>query len=92
MNSISSVRSTEQANRGFRDLPFIAAGKWAPGAAGSYVKDCQLGRAHAQLMLDLIRETRSPTIYPAVARCMTMSGQFGGVEVGFTQRVAEELL
>jgi len=76
----------------FRDLPFIENDAWSPGASGDYVSDCQLGRTHAQIMLDMIQDTQSPTIYGAVARCIALAGVWTGVEVGFHHRLAEAML
>jgi hypothetical protein len=57
---------------------------------GDWAKDCDTGRALAENIVAQCAE--DPQNYPkflTIARNMTTRGLWGGVEVGFMQRVAE---
>lgn len=62
---------------------------WIADSSGNWTKDNQLGRARANELQAHIRITEN---YPAlghVAKMIADGGHFGGIEVGFYQRVSE---
>jgi|GEM_PF-1829721 len=78
-------------------LPFVhrdgaTTSFWAPDRTGEYEVQCARGRAYADALLAHMRETRNPTLYGAVMRGITSEGVYGGVEIGFCNRIGIELI
>ena len=65
---------------------------WSTKATGDWTIDCATGRGYAEEMLNCIRTKQNPTGLGHIVKAMVGHGQWGGVEVGFFQRVSEELL
>lgn len=69
------------------ELSFIRDGGWQPERTGAYDRDCGVGRACADEMLEMIGRTENPALFGAVARAITAAGRFEGVETGFCSRI-----
>jgi hypothetical protein len=71
-------------------LPFVTrASLWQPATTGNWAEDNATGREHAEALLHLIAETNTHPMLGQVVQAIAKSGQWGGVEVGFFQRIAE---
>lgn len=65
---------------------------WSPQVTGDWSTDCATGRRYADEMLARIRKNENPTALGHIVKAMVGHGQWGGVEVGFFQRLSEDLL
>lgn len=65
---------------------------WSPNASGNYSLDNKIGRTHADQCVDLMRRQNNPALLGQVVRAMVDKGRFGGVEVGFMNRVADHAI
>lgn len=67
----------------------LSLANWREGATGDWAKDNAVGRGRANEMRANLKMTGN---HPAVLQCMKMlveNGHFGGIEVGFFQRLSE---
>jgi hypothetical protein len=80
------------------DLPFVnspPAGPrdfWRVKSSGEYAQDCDLGRNFADSALALMSLTHKSPLLGLIAAAIAKKGQFGGIETGFFQRVAERAI
>ena len=61
-----------------------------PKARGNWAADNALGRAYADELVSFMRKRDCPNLLGATVKRMIDQGSFGGVEVGFFQRIAEQ--
>lgn len=71
-------------------LPFVNGQNfWAVKPTGAYADDVKQGRAYAQVLLDRMVTEDAPMLLGRVTHAMIASGFYGGIEIGFTQVIAE---
>ena len=61
---------------------------WSPEVSGNYGADNAKGHAYAEEVLEYIRHHDVPPLLGYVTKAMVNHGKFGGVEVGFCERIA----
>jgi len=77
------------------ELPFVVSIKgmavslWEPVTTGVWGTDNEAGRNHADALIEVIRAHDAPPLLGQVVKALGRSGRWSGVEVGFTQRLAE---
>lgn len=81
----------------FEQLPFVATvgGKvypWMPLRFDDYQRECDEGRLHFRQLQDLMRRTDNPLLLSRVLQAIGVDGQWGGVEAGFSQAMAEHMM
>ena len=65
---------------------------WSPVTSGDYAKDCEKGRKYADEVVNEMREAGNTGLLGWVVRGFGQDKSRHGVEVGFTQRIAEYAL
>lgn len=65
---------------------------WSVQESGLYVRDNQMGRAYADELIAAMSHMSNLCLLTQVSRVILKKGRFGGVEVGFSQRIAERLI
>ena len=78
-------------------LPFINAATgnlsfWNPVRSGVPQIDGQAGRRHGEALVAEMRAEHNPVLLTGVLRDLAASGNFGPIEIGLIQSIAEELL
>ena len=61
---------------------------WAPEVSGNYGSDNTKGHDYADEVLEYMRQHDYPGLLGHVTKAMIAHGKFGGVEVGFCERVS----
>ena len=80
------------------ELPFVrtSGGQvvqlWSPRRTGTWGEDNAIGRGYAGELLQVMRRSGATTLLGQVMRSIVEGGQHEGVEVGFYQALAEQLV
>lgn len=83
---------------GLRDLSFVEVederlkSLWNVRESGLYVRDNATGRRYADDCIRMMLRLDNPVLLGQIGRAMVVQGNFGGIEIGFAQRIAEHLL
>jgi hypothetical protein len=62
---------------------------WLPDRSGSYSTQCERGRSYASALMATICDDDLTPRFGAVLRAMVEGGEWGAVEIGFAQQIAE---
>lgn len=62
---------------------------WAPKASGDWAADNAAGRAYAAEAIHHISANDATPVLGFIMKAMVSRGEFGGVEAGFSQRMAQ---
>lgn len=65
---------------------------WSTFSGEGYVTGCTEGRRRATECLQMMRARHMPSLLGTVVAAIVETGQFGAVEIGFFQAVAEEAM
>lgn len=65
---------------------------WAPARTGDYPTDCARGRAYFAELHDCTMTTGNPTLLSRVLSAQIKGGEWGAVEIGFAQAMAEKII
>ncbi|RWX70470.1 hypothetical protein EN780_03485 [Mesorhizobium sp. M4B.F.Ca.ET.089.01.1.1] len=65
---------------------------WQPKRSGDYGRDCAAGRSYYVELHNLMLLENNPTFLARVISAQVAGGVWEGVEIGFTQAMAERLL
>lgn len=72
------------------DHVIIGKDFWSDAATGNWATDCTTGRTRAETVIGcLASKPDSLCMFTAIMRDMVAKANWGGVEVGFCQRLAE---
>lgn len=78
------------------DLPFVVEkdGKkdwWNVCTSGDSIADAQIGRDYADTLIQFMMTTGNTAALGWVVRRMISSGEYGPIEIAFTQRMGDRL-
>lgn len=65
---------------------------WAPARTGDFPTDCGQGRRYFNELHDFIIASANPTLLSRVLSAQVRGGTWDGVEIGFSQAMAERLM
>ena len=83
-------------NKGILNLPFVltvgtvVTDYWArPAETGDWAQDNWTGRSYANALVGACNDGQLGMVLSHVASAITEKGQYGGIEVGFFNRLGE---
>jgi len=83
----------------FNTLPFVKCDEtghvistWTVESSGDYSKDCATGRHHFDQLLRAIDASGNLLLLSRVIEGQVKAGHWSGIEIGFTQAMAERVL
>lgn len=83
----------------FNTLPFVECAEngavistWKVEPSGDYSKDCVTGRHYFEQLLRAIETNGNILLLSRVIEGQVKAGQWGGIEIGFNQAMAERVL
>jgi len=85
----------------FTDLAFVSVdgpddrpveNAWSPLRSGNFEKDCATGRRYFSELYRLMKSNDNPMYLSRVLAAQARAGKWEGVEIGFAQAMAEQLL
>lgn len=65
---------------------------WNPRRTGDHGKDCAIGRAYFEELLQHMEQKGNPLLLLRVINAQVQAGTWESIEIGFTQAMSERLL